>query len=172
MHCQLCAASLLWRQGRAGPGNTLGIRVECIDVGGDIGCQEGQSTLTAADIEHALSLERNEGRDRVGLDACLISVVHLGLDRLKRRAPGAELLRLSPRVLELGAGVGVDELTGLDLFEPVTPEEVCVRCFQQRSGNSASPEIDVAPAFLAHGILNRHVGDLHPAARHEHPVKL
>jgi hypothetical protein len=38
---------------------------------------------------------------------------------LDGRAAGAELLRLAPGVLELGAGVGVDELAGLDPLEAV-----------------------------------------------------
>jgi hypothetical protein len=40
--------------------------------------------------------------------------------RLDGGAAGAELLRLAARVLELGAGVGVDEPAGLDLLELVT----------------------------------------------------
>ncbi len=35
-------------------------------------------------------------------------------------AAGAELLCLATGVFELGAGVGVDELAGLDPLEPVT----------------------------------------------------
>jgi hypothetical protein len=35
-------------------------------------------------------------------------------------AAGAELLRLAAGVFELGAGVGVDELAGLDPLEPVS----------------------------------------------------
>jgi hypothetical protein len=35
-------------------------------------------------------------------------------------ATGAEPLRLAAGVFELGAGVGVDELAGLDLLEAVT----------------------------------------------------
>jgi len=35
-------------------------------------------------------------------------------------AAGAELLCFAARVFELGAGVGVDELTGFDPFEAVT----------------------------------------------------
>jgi hypothetical protein len=41
------------------------------------------------------------------------------LVRLDGRAAGAELLRLAPGVFELGAGVGVDELAGLDPLEAV-----------------------------------------------------
>jgi hypothetical protein len=42
------------------------------------------------------------------------------LVRLDGRATRAELLRLAPRVFELGARVGVDELAGLDPLEAVT----------------------------------------------------
>jgi hypothetical protein len=44
----------------------------------------------------------------------------LRLIGLRRRAAGAELLRLAPGVFELRAGVGVDELAGLDPLEAVT----------------------------------------------------
>ena len=40
--------------------------------------------------------------------------------RLDGGAAGTEFLRFSARVFELGAGVGVDELAGLDPLEPVT----------------------------------------------------
>jgi hypothetical protein len=36
------------------------------------------------------------------------------------RAAGSELLCLAARVFELGAGVGVDELAGLDPLEAMT----------------------------------------------------
>jgi hypothetical protein len=39
---------------------------------------------------------------------------------LDGRASGAVLLGFAPGVLELGTGVGVDELTGLDPLEAVT----------------------------------------------------
>jgi len=42
------------------------------------------------------------------------------LVRLQRGAAGAELDRLRAGVFELGAGVRVDELTGLDPLEAVT----------------------------------------------------
>jgi hypothetical protein len=41
----------------------------------------------------------------------------VGLDR---GAAGAELLGLTAGIFEFGAGVGVDELAGLDPLEPVT----------------------------------------------------
>ena len=88
------------------------------------------------------------------------------------RAASAELLRLAPRVLELGAGVGVDQLTGLNPLEAVPFEEPGVRCFQQRPGYSASPEVDVAAAFLADWALDRHVGDLEASARREYAIEL
>jgi hypothetical protein len=48
------------------------------------------------------------------------SVVPQWLVSLDGRAAGAELLRFAARVFKLGAGVGVDELAGLDPLEPVT----------------------------------------------------
>jgi hypothetical protein len=39
---------------------------------------------------------------------------------LEGGAASAEFLRFPARVFELGAGVGVDELTGFDPFEAVT----------------------------------------------------
>jgi hypothetical protein len=40
--------------------------------------------------------------------------------RLEGRAAGAELLCLATGVFELGASIGVDELTRLDSLEPVS----------------------------------------------------
>ncbi len=80
---------------------------------------------------------------------------------------GAELECLASRVLELGAHVGRDEVSALDSLEAVSFEDLDVLCFQQSPGYSAGPEIDVSPAFLADGRLDRHVGDLDPTARAE-----
>ena len=38
--------------------------------------------------------------------------------------------------------MGVDELPGLDPLEAMPLQELRVRCFQQRPGNSARPEVD------------------------------
>jgi hypothetical protein len=57
------------------------------------------------------------------LDSVLVALLHslsLRLVGLDGGAAGAELLRLAARVFELGAGVGVDELAGLDPLEAVT----------------------------------------------------
>ena len=99
-------------------------------------------------------------------------VLDVRLVGLDGGAPGAELLRLSSGVLELGAGVGIDELAGLDSLEAVMLQEPRVRCFQQRPGNSAGPEIDVSSAFGADRVLDRHIRDLHPAAGREHAEEL
>jgi hypothetical protein len=77
----------------------------------------------------------------------------------------AELDRLAAGVLELGACVGRDEVAGLDPLEPVFLEELRVLCLQQSPGYSAGPEVDVAPPFLTHRVLDRHVRDLNPATR-------
>ena len=84
----------------------------------------------------------------------------------------AELGRLAPGVLELGAGVGSDEVAGFDALEPVSLQKLCVLCFQQSAGNSAGPEVDVALALLAHRLLDRDVGELDAAARAEHTLDL
>ncbi|HKI90761.1 MAG TPA: hypothetical protein VJ986_00550, partial [Gaiellaceae bacterium] len=62
---------------------------------------------------------------------------------LERGAAGAEPLRVASCVVESGAGVGVDELPDLDPLEAVLLEELRVRCFQQRPGDSTGPEVDV-----------------------------
>ena len=67
-------------------------------------------------------VERDERGARCRLDPLVVAPLHslgprfVGLDG---GAAGAELLRLAARVFELGAGVGVDELAGLDPLEPV-----------------------------------------------------
>jgi hypothetical protein len=61
--------------------------------------------------------------DRRRFDPSVVAPLHSlrpGLVGLDGGAAGAELLRLAARVFELGAGVGVDELAGLDPFEAVT----------------------------------------------------
>jgi hypothetical protein len=70
------SASLLSRQGRAGLGDTVRIRVERVDVSGNVGCEEGESTLTATDVEHPLPFEPYEGRDRARLHARRVASVH------------------------------------------------------------------------------------------------
>ena len=92
-----------------------------------------------------------------------------GLVGLDGGAVGAELDRLAACVLELRAHVGVDEIARLDPLEPVLLEPFRVLCLQQSASDSARPEVDVPPAFLADGLLDRHVGDLNPSARSEHP---
>jgi hypothetical protein len=88
------------------------------------------------------------------------------------RAARAVLLGLAPSVLERRPGVRVDELTRLDPLEAMSLEESGVRCFQQRPGNSAGPEIDVPSPFVADRVLDGDVGDLHPTARSKHAEKL
>jgi hypothetical protein len=77
---------------------------------------------------------------------------------------GAELHCFAASVFELRAGVGRDEVAALDPFEAVPFEELCVLCFQQSSGDSAGPEVDVPAPFLAHRLLDRDVRDLEPPA--------
>src|SRR5919106_1927997 len=87
---------------------------------------------------------------------------------LHRRAARAELLRLAPRVLELRARVRLDEIARCDALEAVAGQEPGALCPQPSPRNSAGPEVDVAPARLADGGLERDVGDLDaPAGRED-----
>jgi hypothetical protein len=76
-----------------------------------------------AQVDQALALERDQrGRSRPFEVVRVVPPHSLGprLVGLDGGAAGAELLRLAARVFELGAGVGVDELTRLDPLEAVT----------------------------------------------------
>ena len=87
------------------------------------GGERGQPSLAAADFEYPLALEWDERGDGGCLDSVLVALLHslslrfVGLDG---GAAGPKLLRLAAGVLELGAGVGVDELAGLDPLEAMT----------------------------------------------------
>jgi hypothetical protein len=94
------------------------------------------------------------------------------LEGLEGRPPGTELLGFAARVLELGAGVSVDELASLYQLESVPFQKAGVRCFQQRPGNSAGPEVDVATPFRAHGVLDRDVRNLYSPAGSEDAEEL
>jgi hypothetical protein len=117
------ASALLARQRRPRDGDVLGVRVEGVHARCAGGGERGQSSLAAADFEYPLALERDQLGDRRRLDSVLVAPLHslrprlVGLDG---GAAGAELLRFAAGVFELGAGVGVDELAGLDPLEAVT----------------------------------------------------
>src|SRR5213078_1663472 len=85
-----------------------------------------------------------------------------------RRAHGAELRGLAPRVLERRARVGVDELALLDVS--VTPRDQLPRVLsgQERAGNSAGPEVDALARVLGDLLVDDDVGDLQAPARLEH----
>jgi hypothetical protein len=88
-----------------------------------VGGERGQSSFAAADFEHALALEwdeRGDGAASTPSSSRLLHSLSLRLVGLDGGAAGAELLRFAARVFELGAGVGVDELAGLDPLEAVT----------------------------------------------------
>jgi hypothetical protein len=87
------------------------------------------------------------------------------LESFHRRTVCPELDRLPPRIFELRAHVGRNEVAGLDPFEPVPLQNLRVLCFQQSAGKSAGPEIDVSPTLFADRLLDGHVGDLHPSSR-------
>jgi len=123
MNRETDAATLLARQRSPRGGDVLGARIEGVHRRRVGGSERGQASLAAADLEHAFPVERNERGDRCRLDPLLVAPLHsLGTRfvSLDGGAAGAELLCLAARVFELGAGVGVDELAGLDPLEPVT----------------------------------------------------
>ena len=85
--------------------------------------QPDQPPLAAADLGRALALERDSGGDRRCFDpfvAAPLLRLRPGLVGLDGGTAGPELLRFAAGVFEFGAGVGVDELAGLDPFEAVT----------------------------------------------------
>jgi hypothetical protein len=92
----------------------------------------------------------------------------LRFEGFRGRSVGAEFDCLPPRVFELRAHVGRNEVAGLDSLEAMPLQNLCVLCFQQSPGNSAGPEINVSATFFADRILDGHVGDLHPPAGAEH----
>jgi hypothetical protein len=79
--------------------------------------------LADHEVDQALALERDQrGRSRP-LEVVRVVPPHsLGprLVRLDGGAASAEFLRLAARAFELRAGVGVNELAGLDPLEAVT----------------------------------------------------
>ncbi len=116
------ATTLLAGQRRPRGCDVLGARVEGVHKRCAVGGERRQSPFAAADFDHALALERDERVDRRRLDSVLVAPLHsLGpwLVGLEGGAARAELLRFAPSVFELGAGVGVDQLTGLDPLEAV-----------------------------------------------------
>jgi hypothetical protein len=117
------AAALLARERRPRRGDVLGARVERRQRGCAGGGERSQPPLAAADLKHALPFERDKSGDRRRLDPLVVAPLHsLGprLVGLDGRAAGAEFLCFAAGVFELGAGVSVDELAGLDPLEPVT----------------------------------------------------
>ena len=91
------------------------------------GDAEREPAVAAAHLEHASPAEVAQPAQRGEVGA--FRVEHRGqrglliarrFVRLEGGAAGAELLRLAAGVLELGAGVGVDELPGLDPLEAVS----------------------------------------------------
>src|SRR5881396_845346 len=89
------------------------------------------------------------------------------LGRLDGRAAGAELLGLPAGVLECRPGVGVDQVAGLDVSEPIAQESALVLCLQQSPGDSTGPQVDVSAARFRDGPLDRDVGQLDAPTRSE-----
>jgi hypothetical protein len=90
------------------------------------------------------------------------------LGGLDRRAAGAELLRFPAGVFERRASVGVDQVAGLDVDEPVAQQAALVLCFQQSPGNSTGPQVDVALSFFGDRALDGDVGQLDAATGSQH----
>ena len=61
---------------------------------------------------------------------------------------GAELGRLTAGVLEARVGIGVYELTLLDLGVAPLDQQARVLAVEQRSGNSPGPEVDAFARVL------------------------
>ena len=59
-----------------------------------------------------------------------------------------------------------------DFVETSVANNLLQRCFQQRTGNSASPEVDFISRVFRNLNLDQDVCNLHPAARFENPVRL
>jgi hypothetical protein len=121
MHGEFDAPCLLSRERRVRPRDALFIRVECIDVLRNVGCEGRESTFPTADVDHTGSFESHERCDRARFRSCFVAPMHLRADSLDRRSTRAELLRFPACVFELRPRVRVDELAGLDLLEPVSP---------------------------------------------------
>ena len=94
------------------------------------------------------------------------------LGRLDGCAAGTELLGLATGVFERRAGVGVDQIAGLDIGESVPQKAAFVLCFQQSPGDSTGPQIDVSSSLLRHRPLDGDVGQLDAAtgAQHAHDL--
>ena len=122
MDCEADSPMLLLAERRPRGRDPLRARVERI-YGGRVGGSEGrQPPLPTADVHDSLALKMNKRADCLSFSSFFVSPVHrygAGLYALTVDAAGAELLRLAPGVLELRAGVGVDELPGLDPLEAV-----------------------------------------------------
>jgi hypothetical protein len=115
--------TLLTRQRRPRGGDVLGTRIEGVHRRCACSSERSQTSLAAANLEQAFPIEWDVRGDRRRLYSIFVALLHsLGprLVGLDGRAAGAELLRLAACVFELGSGVGVDELAGLDPLEPVT----------------------------------------------------
>jgi hypothetical protein len=117
------APRLLFGERRASGRDVLGTRVEGVDGRAMCGCERGEATLSATDVEDALAVERNKCCDRGDFDPRLVATVHrlprVRLVRLEGRAAGTVLQRLAARVFEGRAGISVNELAGLDPLEAV-----------------------------------------------------
>jgi hypothetical protein len=114
--------ALLAREGGACRGDALGFRIEGVDRRGMRRGKGREPAFAAADIEHAFAVEADETEDRGRLDSGFVAPLHLGLwlVGLERGAARTVRLSLAAGVFEDGAGVGIDELAGLDPLEAVT----------------------------------------------------
>jgi hypothetical protein len=94
------------------------------------------------------------------------------LGRPDRRSHRAELRGLPAGVLGRRAPVGIDEVSLLDVGVAQLNQQACVLPFQERTGNSASPEVDALARVLGDLCVDHDVGELEPASGLEDPVDL
>jgi hypothetical protein len=119
---ELYSAALPIGKRCAGSRDVLGARVEGVDEGGTLRCERGKAATSAANVDDAFAVERDEFGNRSRFDSGFVASVHplrLRLVRLEGGAAGTELDCLRARVFEFRACVRIDELTRFDPLEAV-----------------------------------------------------
>jgi hypothetical protein len=108
------------------------------------------------------------------MESLLFSLVSstLRLGGADGRSHRAELGRLAARVLELGAGEGVDRLALRDLAVAEREQDPRVLSLQESSGDSAGPEVDALARVCGDLVADEDVGELESAAGTQDAVDL
>ena len=88
-----------------------------------------------------------------------------GLSREDRHAPGAELGGIG---FVLASGEDIDFVRHHGVRKARGRERLPPLCFQQSTGNSATPEVDVVARILRHLFVDQDVADLDTSAGFEH----